>query len=542
MQESMWKAFQLKEKDPKAYRKKKAEEARDRKNKRMRKLRAEKRFTGMPSGERRRLLNEWEQWDDERSRMKKALDRDTFKSWLAGKRAERRRQDLRDKSEKVWNAKWGEEIKKMEEAEEETKRKNEDHRLGKIAAVYTKRQYERLVRLVLDGCVNCEARTAKLALLRAKYVGETGPALQMLERRVPRFEGNRHLRRKVFVEETVPLVQTRLELARGLVPVNAPGVYGEEGYKFVVDDILCKYVVDNMEEMYNVVDAFEQHGRVADGTSGRKIAIVGSFKEQCAKRPALDTLRRREARSGGSTVGFTAGSCGKNTIQKPAFLLTGRRGEPKRTNYPIPYACAEGCRASNCTAEKCPHRRGIEQLLEADFMVQLLAHLQCVAERVHPGLTKFLIDLVPKQLRLSPGLVWNQSAATGGSYSGQCNPHTDRHNLLSGFFQLAGDNNVTGGDTVIFQKEDKRKQLLAIKLRRGRCIFGPFHCVTHAATSYEGGRAVIGAYVDRRIVNFCTVYRMKANQPPGGLPAWEEREADDWRQQVATLRRLWPYW
>ena len=101
---------------------------------------------------------------------------------------------------------------------------------------------------------------------------------------------------------------------------------------------------------------------------------------------------------------------------------------------------------------------------------------------------------------------------------------------------------MIGGDTVMFERGDKTKQLLAVQFKRGRCVFGPFHCVWHGATAYKGGRAAIGAYVDRRIVHFCTLYRLKGGRQQGGALVWEEREEDDWRQQVEALRSLCPNW
>jgi hypothetical protein len=62
---------------------------------------------------------------------------------------------------------------------------------------------------------------------------------------------------------------------------------------------------------------------------------------------------------------------------------------------------------------------------------------------------------------------------------------------------------------VFFQRDDPETQQFAALFKIGRGIIGPFSKVAHGSTEFEGGRAILGAYVDRRIVKFCLAYEWK---------------------------------
>ena len=159
-------------------RKKRAEEARLRRNKVLRRRYAEKRIMKERPAKRRVLLAEWEKRDSERTRMKATLGAGEFRVWCARKSAERRKATLQAQRDMAWNDKWGELIKQIDEAEREMRQRQEDDDLGKIAGTFTKRQYEGLVRLALESGARREAKAAKLAVLPAKYIQDVHDAVR----------------------------------------------------------------------------------------------------------------------------------------------------------------------------------------------------------------------------------------------------------------------------------------------------------------------------------------------------------------------------
>ena len=65
---------------------------------------------------------------------------------------------------------------------------------------------------------------------------------------------------------------------------------------------------------------------------------------------------------------------------------------------------------------------------------------------------------------------------------------------------------MDGGHTVVFERNGSGRQAAVITFANGRAIVGPFSKVEHGSTAYTGGRAILGAYVDRRIVKFCLAF------------------------------------
>jgi hypothetical protein len=287
------------------------------------------------------------------------------------------------------------------------------------------------------------------------------------------------------------------------------GTYGEHGYEFLVSDRQCEYMRKHCQYICGLVDKFERFGGKFGASSN---ARVDKFEDQCvaagwAADQGADKCKTREARSSGSIVGFTAASCGVNVILKPPYLWA-KEGCREYTNHPIAYALAKRRWDSGGDAPADP-AAAIAGMLADEVYGKLLENLHDLAvERYGEQLIEFLLAVVPREFRLGEKLVWNQCAMTGGSYQGHCKKHVDRFNLINALYHFTGtpESNVEGGATVFFKREDADEQSFAVSFENGRAIVGPFSKIEHGSSEYTGGRAVLGAYVDRRIVKFCLAF------------------------------------
>ena len=221
-----------------------------------------------------------------------------------------------------------------------------------------------------------------------------------------------------------------------------------------------------------------------------------------------------EARSIGGLIGFTGAYAHGHRQKKPPHLMT-KKTSPKMMNRPRPYAVmsAHG------------HVDKINELLSMPTYQSLMGSMQTLVTNAYPGLVRFLHRVIPKERRLWPDQIWTQVAMTGGTFQGYCRKHVDGGNLLNGLFYVSGGTEVCGGHTVVFEKENDSKQAFALKFKNGRCVLGPFRYIYHAATAYTGGRCILGAYVDKRIVDFCLSHTFVAEDQPWKVRPVEECES-----------------
>jgi hypothetical protein len=316
--------------------------------------------------------------------------------------------------------------------------------------------------------------------------------------------------------------------------VREPGLHGEKGNEFLVSDAQRDRFGENVEKIGDMVSMFEGYGKKFGRGKGAGDRIESSFHVQCTKSTdgtAASQLVCREARVNGVIEGSTGAAVGFNVISKPAYLRTA--GTSDYTNYPIPYAAAVRGRDGADPAEQ------MSGLLGDDLYVTLLKGLQDVAGERYPpvrleghsgelSLEEFILDLVPEQFRAGKDLIWNQVAMTGGSHSGHCGKHVDQFNWVNGLyhFTAAEDGVVDGGHTVVFERNGSGRQAAVITFANGRAIVGPFSKVEHGSTAYTGGRAILGAYVDRRIVKFCLAFEwVDGGWKERGRAAYEEKKA-----------------
>jgi hypothetical protein len=289
---------------------------------------------------------------------------------------------------------------------------------------------------------------------------------------------------------------------------------------FLVCDKLCAGVKLRIKKICGMIDTFEWYG----SKFGKGARHSFRFDQQCAKwagGAAPEPCRtNREARANGAILGFTGASCGVNLIRKPAYLWS-KKGRSEYTNYPIPYAHAVPSSGGADPAEK------LGALLIDPQYLELLENLQDkVAELYGQEVVDFILSTVPAEFRLAEHLIWNQAAMTGGSHTGHCAKHVDRFNLLNGLYHFSGaDDNVKGGETVFFNRDTPEEQDFAAAFKCGRCIVGPFSKVYHGSTWSTGGRAILGANVDRRIVKFCLAFkRTNGNWEPRAFTEFEPLE------------------
>ena len=173
-------------------------------------------------------------------------------------------------------------------------------------------------------------------------------------------------------------------------------------------------------------------------------------------------------------------------------------------------------------------------MLKDKRYLRLLENLQDkVVELYGREVVDFILTTVPAEFRLAEHLIWNQAAMTGGSHKGHCGKHVDRFNLLNGLYHFsAAGERVKGGETVFFSEDAPDVQEFAAAFKCGRCIVGPFSKVYHGSTQYMGGRAILGAYVDRRIVKFCLAFKRTQSK------TWKPRAFNDFERLEREFTRL----
>jgi hypothetical protein len=322
---------------------------------------------------------------------------------------------------------------------------------------------------------------------------------------------------------------------KGPMKLNVPKdkVVGTEYYSgvlngFLVSDEFCSDIDKLVVAICGMVNTFETYG--SKFGRGKKARLQGGFLKQCVTTDwakgvgPKDGRKSREARSHGAIVGCTGASCGVNIIRKPRYLWS-KPGRSEYTNRPIPYAHSAHGRGQQ-GADLDP-AVAVSRLLEDKAYVELLENLQAQVVKLYgEELVAFILEVVPEEFRLGKGLIWNQAAMTGGSYEGHCAKHVDRFNLLNGLYHFSANKKVKGGETVFFKRGSPDEQEFAVAFKNGRCIVGPFSKVQHGSTAYEGGRAILGANVDRRIVQFCLAFARVEGE-------WVERTEGEYLERKA---------